>query len=178
MLYEWNGKKPTYQTPFTGWVADSAELIGDVVLGENVSVWFGAVIRADNAAIKLGNNSNVQENTVIHTDDGIEVNIGEGVTIGHLAMIHGCTIGDNSLIGIGAIVLNNAVVGKNCIVGANAVVTENMQIPDNSLVVGSPAKVIKTLVDAQVEMLKASALHYMDKAQQFKQGLIPLGNPI
>lgn len=178
MLYEWNGKQPTYQTPFTGWVANSAELIGDIELGDNTSVWFGAVIRADNAKIKLGNNSNVQENSVIHTDDGIEVTIGEGVTIGHLAMIHGCTIGDNSLIGIGAIVLNNAVIGKNCIVGANAVVTENMQVPDNSLVVGSPAKVIKTLGEVHVAMLQASATHYVKKAQQFKTRLKPIGNPL
>ena len=100
MLYQWQDKKPTYQAPFTGWVADSAEIIGDVHLADNVSVWFGAVIRADNAPIYLGKNSNVQENSVIHTDEGIAVTIGEGVTIGHLAMLHGCTVGDNSLIGI------------------------------------------------------------------------------
>ena len=174
MLYEWNDKRPTYQAPFTGWIADNASVIGDVHLGENVSVWFGAVVRADNAPIYLGKNSNVQENSVIHTDEGIAVTIGEGVTIGHLAMLHGCSIGDNSLIGIGAIVLNNAKIGKNCIIGANALVTENMQIPDNSVVMGSPAKVVKTLPPERESMLKQSALHYVSKAHSFKTGLKPL----
>ena len=171
MLYEWNGKKPTYQAPFTGWVADSAQIIGDVVLGDNVSVWFGAVIRGDNATIHLGKDTNIQENSVIHTDAGIEVKIGEGVTVGHLAMLHGCTVGDYSLIGIGAIVLNNAKIGKHCIIGANALVTENLQIPDNSVVMGSPAKVVKTLSEDKVAMLKLSALHYIEKSQAFKKGL-------
>ena len=167
MLYQWQDKKPTYQVPFTGWIADNASVIGDVHLGENVSVWFGAVVRADNAPIYLGKNSNVQENSVIHTDEGIAVTIGEGVTIGHLAMLHGCSIGDNSLIGIGAIVLNNAKIGKNCIIGANALVTENMQIPDNSVVMGSPGKVVKTLdADAEVR-LKLSAMHYAEHFKQF-----------
>lgn len=174
MLYQWQDKQPTYQAPFTGWIADSAEVIGDVHLADNVSVWFGAVIRADNAPILLGKNSNVQENSVIHTDEGIAVNIGEGVTIGHLAMLHGCTIGDNSLIGIGAIVLNNATIGKNCIIGANALVTEGMQIPDNSVVMGSPAKVVKTLPKEREIMLQLSALHYVEKAHAFKNGLKPL----
>lgn len=171
MLYEWNGKQPKYQAPFTGWIANSAEIIGDVVLGDNVSVWFGAVIRGDNATIMLGDNTNIQENSVIHTDAGINVNIGKGVTIGHLAMLHGCTIGDNSLIGIGAIVLNHVNIGKNCIIGANALVTENMQIPDNSVVMGSPAKVVKTLDNERVELLKRLALHYVEKSQSFKQHL-------
>ncbi|MFW2177185.1 MULTISPECIES: gamma carbonic anhydrase family protein [unclassified Moraxella] len=171
MLYQWNDKQPQYKAPFTGWVADSAEVIGDVVLGDNVSVWFGAVIRADNAPVSLGDDTNIQENSVIHTDVGIPVTIGKGVTVGHLAMLHGCTIGDNSLIGIGAVVLNNAVIGKNCIVGANALVTENMQIPDNSLVIGSPAKVVKTLSEQQIEMLKLSAKSYVAKAQSFKHSL-------
>lgn len=174
MLYQWKDKKPTYNAPFTGWIADSAEVIGDVILGDNVSVWFGAVIRGDNATIKLGDNTNVQENCVIHTDAGIQVNIGKGVTIGHLAMLHGCTIGDNSLIGIGAIVLNNANIGENCIIGANALVTENMQIPDNSVVMGSPAKVVKTLNHDKVSMLQLSALHYIEKAQSFKANLKPI----
>ena len=174
MLYQWQDKKPTYQVPFTGWIADNASVIGDVHLGENVSVWFGAVVRADNAPIYLGKNSNVQENSVIQTDEGIAVTIGEGVTIGHLAMLHGCSIGDNSLIGIGAIVLNNANIGKNCIIGANALVTENMQIPDNSVVMGGPAKVVKTLPPERESMLKQSALHYVSKAHSFKTGLKPL----
>lgn len=174
MLYAYNGKQPTYKAPFTGWIADSAQVIGDVVLGDNVSVWFGAVIRGDNATIKLGDNTNIQENCVIHTDAGIVVDIGKGVTVGHLAMLHGCTIGDNSLIGIGAVILNNAAIGKNCIIGANALVTENMQIPDNSLVVGSPAKVVKTLDHDKIEMLKLSASHYVKKANDFKHHLTPI----
>lgn len=171
MIYQWQDKKPTYNAPFTGWIADSAQVIGDVHLGDNVSVWFGAIIRGDNCTIHIGDNTNIQENCVIHTDTDIPVYIGKGVTVGHLAMLHGCTIGDNSLIGIGAVVLNRANIGKNCIIGANALVTENMQIPDNSVVMGSPAKVVKTLPEERVEMLKNSALHYVEKAQSFKEKL-------
>ena len=174
MLYQWQDKQPQYQVPFTGWVADSAEVIGEVHLGDRVSVWFGAVIRADNAPVYLGADTNIQENSVIHTDAGITVEIGEGVTVGHLAMLHGCKIGDYSLIGIGAIVLNHANIGKNCIIGANALITENMQVPDNSVVMGSPGKVVKTLSEAQVAMLKLSAQHYVDKAKTFKQALKPI----
>ena len=171
MLYQWQDKKHTYQAPFTGWVADSAEIIGDVHLADNVSVWFGAVIRADNAPIYLGKNSNVQENSVIHTDEGIAVTIGEGVTIGHLAMLHGCTVGDNSLIGIGAIVLNNAQIGKNCIIGANALIPEGKVIPDGCLVMGSPGKVVRELTDAQKKMLEASAAHYVHNAKRYARDL-------
>lgn len=171
MLYQWQDKKPSYNAPFSGWIAPTACVIGDVNLGDGVNIWFGAVIRGDNAPIILGENTNIQENSVIHTDAGITVNIGKNVTVGHLAMLHGCTIGDNSLIGIGAVVLNRANIGKNCIIGANALVTENMQIPDNSVVMGSPAKVVKTLSDDRVEMLKKSALHYVEKSQSFKNDL-------
>lgn len=174
MLYQWKDKKPSYQAPFSGWVADSAQVIGDVQLGERVSVWFGAVIRADNASVILGDDTNIQENSVIHTDEGINVTLGKGVTVGHLAMLHGCTIGDYSLIGIGAIVLNHANIGKNCIIGANALVTEKMQIPDNSVVMGSPAKIVKTLSDEQANMLQMSAKHYVEKAQSFKTELKPI----
>lgn len=174
MIYQWQGKKPVYNAPFTGWIADNATVVGEVHLGNQVSVWFGAVVRADNAPIYLGDDTNIQENCVIHTDEGIAVKIGKGVTIGHLAMLHGCTIGDNSLIGIGAVVLNHANIGKNCIIGAKALVTENMQIPDNSLVVGSPAKVIRTLDEKTVAMLQRSALHYVAKAKSFEQDLKPI----
>lgn len=173
MIYQWKDKKPNYNAPFTGWIADNATVIGDVHLGDNVSVWFGAVVRADNAPVYLGDNTNIQENCVIHTDEGIAVMIGKGVTVGHLAMLHGCKIGDNSLIGIGAVVLNHANIGKNCIIGAKALVTEKMQIPDNSLVVGSPAKVIRTLDEKAVEMVRQSAMHYVKKAHDFKQHLQP-----
>lgn len=174
MLYQWKDKQPQYAEPFTGWIADNATVIGEVHLGNRVSVWFGAVIRGDNAAVYLGDDTNIQENCVIHTDENINVSIGKGVTVGHLAMLHGCTIGDNSLIGIGAVVLNYANIGKNCIIGAKALVTENMVIPDNSLVVGSPAKVIRTLDATVAEKLGQSAQHYVEKSQSFKQHLQPI----
>ncbi|RYL22964.1 gamma carbonic anhydrase family protein [Acinetobacter piscicola] len=168
MMYKFKGHSPkALQVPFDGWIADNATVIGQVEFGQRVSVWFGAVVRADNAKIHIGNFSNVQENAVLHTDAGIELTVGEYVTIGHQAMLHGCTIGDNSLIGINAVVLNHAVIGKNCIVGANALVPEGKVIPDNSLVVGSPARVVKTL-DAQAEVrLKMSAMHYAEHFQNF-----------
>ncbi|WP_019673935.1 gamma carbonic anhydrase family protein [Psychrobacter lutiphocae] len=177
MIYQFLDKAPEFAVPFQGWVADSAQVIGDVYLGHKASVWFGAVIRGDNERINIGDFTNVQENAVIHTDAGIEVNIGNHVTIGHLAMLHGCTVGDNSLIGIGAVVLNNAKIGKNCIIGAKALVTEGKEIPDNSLVMGAPAKVVKTLNEQQVAMLKLSALHYAEKCQQFKTGLQVVAQP-
>ncbi len=177
MIYKYLDKTPEFASPFNGWIADTARVIGDVYLGHQASVWFGAVIRGDNERIHIGDYSNVQENSVIHTDDGIEVNIGKYVTIGHLAMLHGCEVGDNSLIGIGAVVLNKAKIGKNCIVGAKALVTEGTVIPDNSLVVGAPAKVVKTLSDEQAAMLTFSALHYAQRCQKFKTGLTKIEAP-
>ena len=148
-------------------MAPTATVIGQVELGRQVSVWFGAVVRADNSKIKLGNFSNVQENAVLHTDAGIEMNIGNYVTIGHQAMLHGCTIGDNSLIGIQAVILNNAVIGKNCIIGANALIPEGKVIPDNSVVMGSPGKVVKTLDEQGAARLRLSALHYAEHYKNF-----------
>ena len=135
------------------------------------------MIRGDNDRIHIGDYSNVQENSVIHTDAGIKVTIGDYVTIGHLAMLHGCEIGDNSLVGIGAVVLNNVKIGKNCLIGAKALITEGQVIPDNSLVMGAPAKVVKTLTDEQVAMLKMSALHYAERCQKFKTGLTEIAMP-
>ena len=168
MLYKFQGYQPqaTHQ-PWDGWVADNATVIGQVELGKQVSVWFGAVIRGDNAKIKLGDYTNVQENAVLHTDAGIEMKIGQYVTIGHQAMLHGCTIGDNSLIGINAVVLNHAVIGRNCIIGANALIPEGKIIPDNSVVMGSPGKVVKTLDESGEAMLKMSALHYAEHFKHF-----------
>ena len=177
MIYQYLDKAPEFASPFNGWVADTARVIGDVYLGHQASVWFGAVIRGDNEHIHIGDYSNVQENSVIHTDAGIEVKIGNYVTIGHLAMLHGCEVGDNSLIGIGAVLLNNVKIGKNCIIGAKALLTENMVIPDNSLVVGAPAKVVKTLSDEQAALLKLSALHYAERCQKFKTGLVEVKQP-
>ncbi|QIO09668.1 gamma carbonic anhydrase family protein [Acinetobacter lanii] len=168
MMYSFQGMSPqaTHQ-PWDGWVAETATVIGQVELGKQVSVWFGAVVRADNCKIKLGDFTNVQENAVLHTDHGIEMNIGNYVTIGHQAMLHGCTIGDNSLIGINAVILNNAVIGKNCIIGANALIPEGKVIPDNSLVMGSPGKVVKSLDEFAEAKLKLSAMHYAEHYKNF-----------
>lgn len=169
MLYKFQGHTPTAtQQPWDGWVAPTATVIGQVELGQQVSIWFGAVVRADNSKIKLGDFSNVQENAVLHTDAGIEMRIGNYVTIGHQAMLHGCTIGDNSLIGIQAVILNHAVIGRNCIIGANALIPEGKIIPDNSVVMGSPGKVVKTLDQDSIQKLKMSALHYAGHFQKFQ----------
>ncbi|TPG26352.1 gamma carbonic anhydrase family protein [Variovorax guangxiensis] len=153
------------------WVADSAQVMGDVVLGENVSVWFGAVLRGDTEPLTIGRNSNVQDLSVLHADVGSPLTIGENVTIGHQVMLHGCSIGDNSLIGIQAVVLNNAKIGRNSIVGAGSVVTEGKEFPDNSLIIGSPAKVVRTLDDAAAAKLRASADHYVENGRRFAKGL-------
>ena len=168
MMYTYKGHSPkALHQPWDGWVADNATVIGQVEMGQKVNIWFGAVIRGDNSVIRIGDFSNVQENAVLHTDAGIDLNIGDYVTIGHQATLHGCSIGDNSLIGINGVILNNAVIGKNCIIGANALVPEGKVIPDNALVVGSPAKVIR-LLDADAELkLKMSALHYAEHFQNF-----------
>ena len=149
----------------SAWVADNATLIGRVTLGPGASVWYGAVLRADNEPIVIGARSNVQENAVLHTDPGRPLQVGEDVTIGHLAMLHGCTIGDGSLIGIQAVVLNHAKIGRNSIVGAGSVVTEGKEFPDNSLIVGSPAKAIRTLDAEQVARFQAIPQHYVENAR-------------
>ena len=156
------------------WIAPTADVIGRVSIGEGVGIWFGTVIRGDNELITLGKNTNVQENCVFHTDPGFPVTVGEGCTIGHKAMIHGCTIGDNSLIGMGATVLNGAKIGKNCLIGAGALVSEGKEIPDNSLVVGMPGKVIRELDEQAIAGLKASAIHYTENAKRFAAGLQPI----
>lgn len=152
-------------------IAPSADVIGSVTLHPRTSVWFGAVLRGDTEEIDVGEGSNIQDGSVVHADAGCPAKIGKNVTIGHKAVVHGCTVGDNSLIGIGAIVLNHAVIGENCIVGAGALVTERTVIPPNSLVVGSPAVVKKTLSDDVVSMLKQSAAHYVDNAALFAHAL-------
>lgn len=168
MMYTFQGFNPkAMHQPWDGWIAENATVIGQVELGKQVSIWFGAVVRADNCVIRLGDFSNVQENAVLHTDHGVELNIGSYVTIGHQAMLHGCTVGDNSLIGINAVILNHAVIGKNCIIGANALIPEGKIIPDNSLVMGSPGKVIKTLDENAEIRLKLSAMHYAEHFKNF-----------
>lgn len=155
----------------TAWVAPSATVIGDVQLAEDASVWFNATIRADNSTIAIGERSNVQDGAVLHTDADLPLRIGADVTIGHQAMLHGCTIGEKSLIGIGATILNNAVIGKNCLIGAHSLIPEGKIIPDNSLVMGAPGKVVKTLSEEQVDRLAASAAGYVENAQRYRKGL-------
>jgi carbonic anhydrase/acetyltransferase-like protein (isoleucine patch superfamily) len=153
------------------WVADSAQVIGKVHLAADASVWFGAVLRGDNEWITVGARSNVQECSVLHTDMGFPLLLGEDVTIGHQVMLHGCTVGDGSLIGIQAVVLNGAQIGKNCLVGAGAVVTEGKVFPDNSLILGSPAKVVREISAEQATRLRLSAAHYVENAQRYRATL-------
>jgi carbonic anhydrase/acetyltransferase-like protein (isoleucine patch superfamily) len=158
------------------WAADSATLIGRVALGPDANVWYGAVLRGDNEWITIGARSNVQDGSVLHTDMGWPLTLGEDVTVGHQAMLHGCTIGDNSLVGIQAVVMNGARIGRNSIVGAGALVTEGKQFPDNSLIVGSPAKVVRELPPEQFAALKASAAHYVHNAQRHR-GAVRIDGP-
>lgn len=152
-------------------IAPSAAVIGDVELGHNTSVWFSAVVRADNDSIIIGDGSNIQECAVLHVDPGIPLTIGQNVTVGHKAMLHGCSIDDGSLIGMNAVVLNGAKIGKNCLIGANALVTENSVIPDNSLVLGSPGKVVKTLNEDAAKQMQLGAQIYQDKIPLFLEEL-------
>ena len=153
----------------SAWVAESADVMGRVVLGENASVWYGAVLRGDNDLISVGANSNVQDGSVLHTDAGKPLQIGEGVTIGHQVMLHGCTVGDNSLIGIKSVLLNGAVIGRDSIVGAGSLVTEGKVFPDGVLIVGSPAKVVRELTPEQIARLRVSATHYVAQAQRHER---------
>jgi carbonic anhydrase/acetyltransferase-like protein (isoleucine patch superfamily) len=153
------------------WISETAQVIGNVVIGNNTSIWFGAVIRGDNEPIVIGDNTNIQENTVIHVDKGADVNIGSGCTIGHKAIIHGCTIGNNTLVGMGTIILNNAYIGNNCLVGAGSLITEGKTFPDKTLIMGSPAKVKRNLTEEEIEQNKLSANHYIDNFKEFKNNL-------
>lgn len=154
-------------------VADNATVIGEVRLENNASVWFNAVVRGDCDLITVGENSNIQDGSVLHTDPGFPLTIGKNVTVGHKVMLHGCTIGDNSLIGINAVILNGARIGKNCLIGANSLVTENKEIPDGSLVMGSPARVVKSLSPEQQTALAESASHYVENFKRYKKELCP-----
>ncbi len=157
------------------WVADSAQVIGNVELAEDANVWFGAILRGDTEPLRIGKGSNVQDGTVVHADVGCPVTVGDNVTVGHQVTLHGCTIGDGSLIGIQAVVLNGAKIGRNCLVGAGALVTEGKEFPDGSLIVGSPAKVVKQLTPQQMERLAESARHYVRNAERFRAGLKKIG---
>lgn len=169
--YRLSGVAPTLPTSGNFWIAPTACVIGNCILHENASVWFNAVLRGDNDPIIVGENSNIQDGAILHTDHGAPLTIGKNVTVGHLAMLHGATIGDNSLIGIGAVVLNHAVIGKNCIIGAKALIPEGKVIPDNSLVMGAPGKVIREVSADQAQMLIGSALHYVENWKRYRDGL-------
>ena len=170
-LYSYMGYAPERPKSGTYFVAPDANVIGKIRLGEASSIWFGATLRGDNETIDVGAGSNVQENSVLHTDMGFPLTIGVNCTVGHMAILHGCTIGDQSLIGMGATVMNGAVIGKNCLVAAGALVTEGQVIPDGSLAVGRPAKVIRTLDDAAIAKLGQSAAQYQKRAADFRETL-------
>ena len=168
-LYELDGVAP--QMHDSAWVADSAQVMGRVEIEEGASVWFGAIVRGDNEPIRIGRRSNIQDGSVLHADYGQPLTIGENVTVGHQVMLHGCTIGDGSLIGIQAVVLNGARIGRNCLVGAGSLVTEGKEFPDGSMILGSPARVVRALTPEQIEGLQRSAQGYVDNARRFKTGL-------
>ena len=168
-IYELDGVAPSMAD--TAWVADSAQVIGNVVLGDQASVWFGCVVRGDMECITIGAGSNIQDTSVLHADAGQPLVIGERVTVGHQAVLHGCSVGDESLIGIGAIVLNGAKIGKNCLVGAGALVTEGKEFPDGSMIIGAPARLVRQLTPEQMDSLRLSAQHYIENAQRFRSGL-------
>ncbi|MCO5338873.1 MULTISPECIES: gamma carbonic anhydrase family protein [Delftia] len=172
-IYELDGVAP--EVAASAWVADSAEVVGNVQLAEDASIWFGAVLRGDCESITIGEGSNIQDASVLHADLGKPLVVGRHVTVGHQVMLHGCTIGDESLIGIGAVVLNGAKVGRNCLVGAGALITEGKEFPDGSMIIGSPAKAVRQLTPEQIEGLRRSAQHYVDNARRFKTGLRKLG---
>jgi carbonic anhydrase/acetyltransferase-like protein (isoleucine patch superfamily) len=171
-LFSLTGKQPKLAEQV--WIAPNASVIGDVHLGPNVSIWWNATLRGDNDPIHIGANSNIQDGSVLHTDEGVPMDIGSNVTVGHLVMLHGCTVGDGSLIGIGSVILNRAVIGKECIVGANTLIPEGKVYPDRSLIVGSPGKVVRQLSDDEAARLKASAAHYVANAQRYRDTLKPL----
>ena len=167
--YTIDGKQPA--VPAEAWVAPSADLIGEVVLGAGASVWFGAVVRADNTPIVVGDRSNVQEGAMLHSDPGAPCTVGQGCTVGRHALLHGCALGDHVLVGMGATVLNRAVIGDNCLIGAGALVTEGKTFPPGSLIVGAPAKVVRALTEGEIAGLKVSAASYVARAKQFAAGL-------
>ena len=173
-LYRLGDKAPVLPSADRFWLAPDAQVIGDVRLGEDVGIWFGAVLRGDNDPIVIGAGTNVQDCVMVHTDPGKGVTVGDGCTIGHHAIIHGCTIGNNSLVGMGATVLNGARIGANCLVGANALITEGKIFPDNSLIVGSPARVIRELDAAAIAGLRLSAENYVRNWRRFARDLHPL----
>jgi carbonic anhydrase/acetyltransferase-like protein (isoleucine patch superfamily) len=171
-LFKLGDKQP--QLGANTWIAPNATVIGDIRLGANTSIWWNATLRGDNDPIHIGDNTNIQDGSVLHTDEGVPMHIGANVTVGHLVMLHGCTVGDGSLIGIGSVILNRAVIGKGCIVGANTLIPEGKVFPDHSLIVGSPGKVVRQLSAEEVAKLQASAQHYVANATRYRETLTAL----
>lgn len=171
-IYQLDQYKP--QIAASAYLSDSCTIIGKVSLGERVSVWFNSTLRGDNELISVGAGSNIQEGCILHTDPGFPLNIAENVTVGHQAMLHGCEIGAGSLIGIQAVILNGAKIGKNCLVGAGALITEGKVFPDNSLIIGSPARVARSLTETDLQRMQANALNYAERSQHYKTSLIRL----
>ena len=169
MFYDLENKK--VKNSGNNWIAPNATIIGDVILEKNTSIWFNATLRGDIENIQIGEGSNVQDGSVLHTDPGYPLKIGKNVTVGHLVMLHGCTIGDNSLIGIGAVILNNVKIGKNCIIGAKSLITENKEIPDNSLVVGSPGRVIRKVTDEEVKAIMKNSIRYQENWKKYSKSV-------
>ena len=167
MFYDLENKK--VKNSNDNWVAPNATIIGDVTLEKNTSIWFNATLRGDIENIYIGEGSNVQDGSVLHTDPGFPLKVGKNVTIGHLVMLHGCSVGDNSLIGIGAVILNNVKIGKNCIIGAKSLIAENKEIPDNSLVVGSPGRVIRKVSDEEIKLITKNAIRYQENWKKYSK---------
>jgi carbonic anhydrase/acetyltransferase-like protein (isoleucine patch superfamily) len=170
-VYSLDGKTPSLPSEGDYWIAPNASVMGNVILKKNASIWFNVTVRGDNDPIEIGENTNIQDGSVLHTDVGMPLNIGKNVTVGHMVMLHGCTIGDNSLIGIGSIILNGAKIGRNCLIGANSLITEGKEIPDNSMVMGAPGKVVREVSEGQIQMLTGSALHYVENWKRYQKGL-------
>ena len=169
MFYDLENKK--VKNSGNNWVAPNATVIGDVTLEKNTSIWFNATLRGDVENIYIGEGSNIQDGSVLHTDPGYPLKVGKNVTVGHLVMLHGCSVGDNSLIGIGAVILNNAKIGNNCIIGANALITENKIIPDNSLVVGSPGIVIRKVTSEEINLIKKNGIRYQNNWKKYSKSI-------
>ena len=177
MIYALGSDQPSAASP-DHFIADNAIVIGRVRIEKNASIWFNAVVRADNDLITIGENSNVQDGAILHTDSGLKLTIGSNVTIGHKVMLHGCDIGDNTLIGINSVVLNRARIGRNCIVGANSLVTEGKEFPEGSMIMGAPAKVVRALQPHEIQMLEGSALHYVENWKRFRAELKQVDGPV
>ncbi|MFT5502873.1 MAG: carbonic anhydrase/acetyltransferase-like protein (isoleucine patch superfamily) [Gammaproteobacteria bacterium] len=172
MIYSLDNRQPIFKGDY--WVADNATVIGSVILENNANIWFNSVVRGDNDLISIGENSNIQDACVLHTDAGIQLHIGKNVTVGHKVMLHGCNIGDGCLIGINSVILNNAEIGKGCLIGANTLIPEGKIIPDGSLVMGSPGKVIRTLTDDKINDIGSIAQHYVDNFLRYRNHLQPM----